>query len=118
MLLPADTVAAYGEANPQARETLAVPKDVVPSVGGLHVELASTAMVGLAEGADYLVTYPYGCAEQRSSAALSLMLAGDLGDAFKLPGIDAPKAKTIAQSTIRELYKFQCDNGGFAFWAG
>jgi uncharacterized protein YfaS (alpha-2-macroglobulin family) len=118
ILAPAETVAAYGEAKPNAQETLSVPKDVVPSAGGLHVELSSTAMVGLAEGASYLVTYPYGCAEQRSSAAMALMLAGDLGEAFALPGIDAKKAKSTAQQTIYELYKFQCSDGGFAFWAG
>lgn len=118
ILAPVETVAAYGEAKPDAREILAVPKDVVPSSGGLHVELASTAMVGLAEGASYLIDYPYGCAEQRSSAAMALMLASDLGEAFALPGIDAKKARGTAQSTIYELYKFQCGDGGFAFWAG
>jgi len=118
ILAPTETVAAYGEAKPNAKETLVVPKDVVPSAGGLHVELASTAMVGLAEGASYLVTYPYGCAEQRSSAAMALMLAGDLGEAFALPGIDTKKAKSTAQQTIYELYKFQCGDGGFAYWAG
>jgi alpha-2-macroglobulin len=118
ILSPSETVAAYGEAKPAAQETLSVPKDVVPSAGGLHVELASTAMVGLAEGASYLVDYPYGCAEQRSSGAMALMLASDLGDAFSLPGIDAKKARSTAQKTIYELYKFQCGDGGFAFWAG
>jgi uncharacterized protein YfaS (alpha-2-macroglobulin family) len=118
ILAPTETVAAYGEAKPDAKETLAVPKDVVPSAGGLHMELSSTAMVGLAEGASYLVDYPYGCAEQRSSAAMALMLASDLGDAFALPGIDAKKAHATAQKTIYELYKFQCGDGGFAFWAG
>jgi len=118
ILAPSETVAAYGEAKPNAQETLVVPKDIVPSAGGLHVELASTAMVGLAEGASYLITYPYGCAEQRSSAAMALMLAGDLGEAFALPGIDSKKAKSTAQQTIYELYKFQCSDGGFAFWAG
>ena len=118
ILAPSETVAAYGEAKPDAKETLVVPKDVVPSSGGLHVELASTAMVGLAEGASYLVDYPYGCAEQKSSGAMALMLAADLGDAFALPGIDAKKAHTIAQATLNELGKFQCGDGGFAFWAG
>jgi uncharacterized protein YfaS (alpha-2-macroglobulin family) len=118
ILAPMETVAAYGEAKPNAQETLAVPKDVVPSAGGLHVELASTAMVGLAEGASYLIEYPYGCAEQRSSAAMALMLASDLGDAFALPGIDARKARATAQKTIYELYKFQCSDGAFSFWAG
>ena len=69
-------------------ETLTIPTGVVPGFGGLHVELASTAMVGLGEGARYLVEYPYGCAEQRGSRALALLLAADLGDAFTLPGID------------------------------
>ncbi len=118
ILTPTETVAAYGEAKPDAQETLVVPKDVVPSAGGLHVELSSTAMVGLSEGASYLIDYPYGCAEQRSSAAMALMLASDLGDAFAIPGIDAKKAHGIAQKTIYELYKYQCGDGGFAFWAG
>jgi uncharacterized protein YfaS (alpha-2-macroglobulin family) len=118
ILAPSETVAAYGEAKPNAQETLSVPKDVVPSAGGLHVELASTAMVGLSEGASYLVDYPYGCVEQRSSAAMALMLASDLGDAFALPGIDAKKAHAIAQKTIYEIYSFQCGDGGFVFWYG
>ncbi|HEV2721843.1 MAG TPA: MG2 domain-containing protein, partial [Thermoanaerobaculia bacterium] len=116
VLTPPETVAAYGEANPTAKETLEVPKDV--AAANLHVELASTAMVGLSEGAQYLIEYPYGCAEQRSSAAMATMLAGDLGDAFALPNLDAKKAHSIAQTTIYELYKFQCGDGGFSFWPG
>jgi uncharacterized protein YfaS (alpha-2-macroglobulin family) len=118
LLNPTETVAAYGEANPDAKETLEVPRDVVPSIGGLHVEMASTAMVGLAEGAEYLVTYPYGCAEQRASGAMALMLTSDLGDAFALPGIDAKKGRATAQQTIYELSKYQCSDGGFAYWPG
>ena len=35
----------------RATETLTIPAGVVPGFGGLHVELSSTAMVGLGEGA-------------------------------------------------------------------
>ena len=35
-----------------------MPAGVVPGFGGLHVELSSTALVGLGEGARYLVEYP------------------------------------------------------------
>jgi uncharacterized protein YfaS (alpha-2-macroglobulin family) len=118
LLSPTETVAAYGEAKPTATEKLEVPTDVVPSVGGLHVELSSTAMVGLAEGAQYLVDYPYGCAEQRASGAMALMLTSDLGDAFALQGIDAKSGRTQAQATIKDLYNFQCGDGGFAYWPG
>src|SRR5207244_8855028 len=38
VLTPPETVAAYGEAKPSAKETLEVPKDVAPTAGGLHIE--------------------------------------------------------------------------------
>jgi uncharacterized protein YfaS (alpha-2-macroglobulin family) len=121
LLVSPETVAAYGEAtdgNATATETLTVPASVVPGLGGLHVELSSTAMVGLGEGARYLVEYPYGCAEQRGSRTLALVLASDLGDAFSLPGMDTAKMRPSAQQNLKDLEKFQCSNGGFTYWAG
>src|SRR5207244_975543 len=114
-----EVVAAYGQTRDQAHETLELPAGVVPAFGGLHVDTASTALVGLGEGARYLVEYPYGCAEQRSSAALALLLAADLGDAFRLPGIDPPRFQGVVRDTLKELEAFQCaESGGFSFWKG
>ena len=116
-----ETVAAYGEAagaTTSARETLTLPSGVVPGFGGLHLEIASTALVGLGEGARYLVEYPYGCAEQKGSRALALLLAADLGDAFALPGMDTSAMKPAVQSTLKELERYQCESGGFAYWPG
>src|SRR5947209_14639258 len=45
-------------------------------------------------------------------------LIGDLGDAFKLPGVDAAGAKKRSQTTVYELYKYQCSDGGFSYWPG
>ncbi|HUP47336.1 MAG TPA: alpha-2-macroglobulin family protein, partial [Thermoanaerobaculia bacterium] len=118
VLVSPETVAAYGEARPVARETIELPSRVVPGFGGLRVEIASTQLAGLAEGARYLVEYPYGCAEQRASATLALILASDLGGAFHLPGIDAAKTREVAQTNLRVLEQFQCGDGGFAFWPG
>ncbi|HEX8619500.1 MAG TPA: alpha-2-macroglobulin family protein [Thermoanaerobaculia bacterium] len=118
VLVSPETVAAYGEAKPAASEAFELPQNAVPGFGGLRVDMSSTAMVGLAEGARYLVEYPYGCAEQRASKSLALMLAADLGEAFALPGIDAAKAKPAVQSSLLELSKFQCGDGGFSFWPG
>ena len=113
-----ETVAAYGEAAPDARQTLVVPPGIVPGLGGLHLELSSTALVGLGEGARYVVEYPYGCVEQRASRTFVLATASDLGDAFKLSGIDARLLRSEAQKSLVELEKFQCPSGGFAFWPG
>ncbi len=121
VLASPETVASYGEASnadAPGSETLTVPAGVVPGFGGLRVELSSTAMVGLGEGARYLVEYPYGCAEQRGSRAIALLLAADLGDAFSLPGVDTAKMRPVVQQTLKELEKYQCSSGGFAYWPG
>ena len=122
VLVSPETVSAIGqadEANPTASETLVLPAGVVTTFGGLHVELASTALVGLGEGARYLVEYPYGCAEQRGSRTLALLLSADLGEAFRLPGIAPARIRATAQSALKELQQFQCDgSGGFAYWPG
>src|SRR5262249_6000530 len=111
------TVAAYGQASPDAKEQLTLPQGVVPGFGGLHLELSSTALVGLSDGAQYLLDYPFGCAEQRSSRTLALLLAADLGDAFKLSGFPTDLKKDV-QHAVTELERFQCPSGGFAFWPG
>jgi uncharacterized protein YfaS (alpha-2-macroglobulin family) len=119
ILASPETVAAYGQTTDGvAAETLTIPQGVVPGFGGLHVEMASTALVGLGEGARYLVEYPYGCAEQRGSRALAMLLAADLGDAFSLPGMDTAKMRPAVQTTLKQLERFQCPNGGFAYWPG
>jgi uncharacterized protein YfaS (alpha-2-macroglobulin family) len=121
LLVSPETVAAYGEAtdaNRSATETLEIPDGIVPGFGGLHLEMSSTAMVGLGEGARYLVEYPFGCAEQRGSRTLALVLAAHLGDAFSLPGIDTAKMRPSAQQNLKDLEKFQCADGGFSYWAG
>jgi uncharacterized protein YfaS (alpha-2-macroglobulin family) len=113
-----ESVAAYGEASPDASQPFAMPTGIVPNVGGLHLELASTALVGLGEGARYVVEYPYGCLEQRASRTFVLATAADLGAAFKLPGIDARDIRPRVQSSLRDLEAYQCPSGGFAFWPG
>jgi alpha-2-macroglobulin len=121
VLVSPETYSAIGEAgaaSATATESLKLPPDVVKTFGGLHVDLASTALVGLGEGARYLVEYPYGCAEQRGSRALALLLSADLGEAFKLPGIEPAQLRPTVQSTLRELERFQCEDGGFAYWPG
>ena len=119
VLASPETVAAYGVATDAASsEAITLPAGVVPGFGGLHVELASTALAGLGEGARYLVEYPFGCAEQRGSRTLAMALATDLGEAFSLPGIDRATLRPVAQQSLRDLEKYQCGNGGFAYWPG
>jgi uncharacterized protein YfaS (alpha-2-macroglobulin family) len=113
-----ETVAAYGQTQSSASESLKMPGGVVPGFGGLSVEMSSTALVGLGEGARYLVEYPYGCAEQRASRTFAMLLAADLGGVFTMPGIDPVALKPRAQEELNGLRDFQCASGGFAYWSG
>jgi uncharacterized protein YfaS (alpha-2-macroglobulin family) len=113
-----ETVAAYGEAAPDSRQPFEMPAGIVPGFGGLRLEVSSTALVGLGEGARYVVEYPFGCAEQRASRAFVMAVASDLGEAFRLPGIDAKDLRARVQASLTELETYQCPSGGFAFWPG
>jgi uncharacterized protein YfaS (alpha-2-macroglobulin family) len=115
---PTESVAAYGQAAPDATQTLVIPNGVLPGIGGLRLEVSSTALVGLAEGARYVVEYPYGCVEQQASRAFVLAMAAELGDAFKLPGVDTRNLRPRVQTVLNDLEKYQCPSGGFGFWPG
>jgi uncharacterized protein YfaS (alpha-2-macroglobulin family) len=118
ILVSPETMAAYGQTDGVASETLALPARAVPGFGGLSVEMSSTALTGLGEGARYLLEYPYGCAEQKGSRALALVLAADLGSAFRMQEVNPAQVRPLAQSTLREIETFQCSSGGFAYWPG
>jgi alpha-2-macroglobulin len=115
---PIVTVAAYGDTMGRAVETLAVPRDVSRTAGGLTVTLASTALAGLGESRRFLDDYPYECAEPLASRALAQLLAADLGEAFGTGG-DAPPAalREEAFATLASLSRFRCHDGGYALFA-
>ncbi len=113
-----ETTAAFGDTIDRQTERLSIPAGVLPVSGGLNVELASTALVGLGEGARYLADYPYYCAEQKASAALALALAADLGNAFSMGRIAPADYRKRATELLNDLPRYQCGDGGFGYWPG
>jgi hypothetical protein len=110
--------AAYGDTIDRATERIALPSGAVAG-SGLTVDLASTAMVGLGGGAQYLVDYPYGCAEQQASRVLALLFDAEVDGAFRLSSADATERRRRAAEAVDRLFDFQCaQNGGFSLWPG
>jgi hypothetical protein len=110
--------AAYGDTLDRAVERLALPPGAV-SGSGFTVDLASTALVGLGEGARYLRDYPYECAEQKASRALAQLLDAEIRGAFGLSDGDPEALRDAALRAVDELFTFQCQNsGGFSLWPG
>ena len=111
-----ETSAAFGDTTDRATQAFEVPAGVLAGTGGLSIDWASSAMVGLGTGARYLVDYPYGCAEQKASAAMAFLLAADLGQAFSLGDINPNDYRARATRLLQDLPRFQCGNGGFGLW--
>ena len=105
-----------GATTSAVRQGVARLGDLLPSVGGLEVRLASTALTGVEDGVEQLVRYPYGCLEQQSSRVLALTAALVLGKRFKLelPGEPAE----MIRAGLRNLLAMQHSDGGFGYWPG
>ena len=113
-----ETIAAYGDTTDRADELILLPRGVVPTRGGLTIDLSSTALVGLGESARFLDTYPYDSAEQKASRALALLLANDLGGAFAIPDMAPTDYRAQGVAALSDLYHYQCGDGAFALWPG
>ncbi|HEX7665252.1 MAG TPA: alpha-2-macroglobulin family protein, partial [Polyangiaceae bacterium] len=112
--LSLEAVALYGETKDASGEKLGDLKSMRDDVGGLEVTLASTAMVGLQDGVDQLLDYPYGCTEQLTSRMVPFVAAESLG---KDGAITLPKnLKATIDDAIGKIVKNQGDDGGFGYW--
>ena len=118
-----ETVAAAGQViasagGAQEVEQIVPPAGVVPDQGGLELTTASSALVGLQNGVDYLVEYPYGCLEQRSSRLRALVMLNDLRDQFPLPSLAGEKFKQSITAEMSRIRNYLTPDGGLGYWEG
>ncbi len=112
--LSLEAVALYGETKSAVGEKLGDLKAMRDDVGGLDIKVASSALVGLDDGVDQLLDYPYGCTEQLTSRMVPFVAAASLGTDGS---IQLPKnLPSIVNDAIGKIVKNQLDDGGFGFW--
>jgi len=83
-------------------------------VGQLDVRVASTALVGLGDGIEQLIEYPYGCTEQLTSRLVPLVPLRQLASEFKIPL--PPKVDLATDEAIAKILLNQRPDGGFGYW--
>jgi uncharacterized protein YfaS (alpha-2-macroglobulin family) len=109
-----EAVALDGATKAEIAEKMGDLSTLRDDVGGLSVDTASTALVGLDAGAQQLIEYPYGCTEQLTSKLVPLValrgLSKDFG--FALPS----NADEVAEATVAKILTHQRGDGGFGFW--
>ncbi len=110
-----ETVATSNVTEKESVEVLRHPADAEPGLGKVKATLASSALVGLQEGAQFLLEYPYGCLEQQMSRTLPIVVGADLVETFGLGSMKDLKA--VAQKALDNLPAYQHPSGGYRYWS-
>jgi uncharacterized protein YfaS (alpha-2-macroglobulin family) len=134
-----EVMATSGVTRGTVTEKILVPPTVIPDRGGLAVSLRASLAMAITPYLRGLIEYPYGCAEQKSSALIALLyarqLAGVHGEPFfdrvasswvksklnDVPTWDIKKKILDAriEDTIQDLIdNYQNGDGGIQYWEG
>lgn len=73
---------------------------------------SSLAPINVEDHIKRLTRYPYGCLEQRTSAAIAMLFKPDL---LKLNEIEKNYSKTVVNDLINDLYRFS-NTEGYGLW--
>jgi uncharacterized protein YfaS (alpha-2-macroglobulin family) len=109
--------ADYGMTDSSVLQKIEPPKDALTGYGGLELSFGSTAMSGLEDAVEYLVTYPYECAEQTASRIVPIFALGKILDDFPIAEThDRALRDTLGKDGIARLLTHQLYDGGFGYW--
>jgi uncharacterized protein YfaS (alpha-2-macroglobulin family) len=88
--------------------------------GRIVVRLANSRLGELAEAAQHLLKYPYGCVEQTSSSLLPWVLCWPRREALRAVDGFKSDAEMLAaiQHGLHRLELMQQESGGLAYWPG
>lgn len=87
----------------------------IAGTGAASLEMSNVAQVNFTERIRWLIQYPYGCAEQTTSATfaqLYLPKVVSLNDELKA------RTESNVKEGIRKLPRYQTSDGGFLYWPG
>jgi len=97
---------------------LAVPDFARAGSAAVEIVTSPSLLASLAPGIESLLEYPYGCAEQKTSRLIPMVVLGDLIAQLGIRGFDPRKHRARLEDTLAELEQHQSDNGGFGLWVG
>lgn len=113
-----EVVSASGILEKNVTETLEIPEGIMSNVGQVDVSVQPNIGNGLQTGLEYLVQYPYGCSEQKTSGLLANLIYEELsklkvtkGDPTRLED-----ARRHVRDTVKLLISMQRGDGGWSFW--
>ena len=98
------------------RQTLTIPSDWFPGTRRANIVLSGLPSVSLADAANFLVTYPYGCLEQTISSGWALLSQPALVARIDPQLATREQLEYAIQSRLMRLQAMQYYNGSFSSW--
>ncbi len=123
VLYPAPLLKEHHHLVLEAGESLETAALLAPELAGstrgsLTLEYATSPLLHLSGTFDYLLSYPYGCTEQRSSALLPWLYHAQLAPYCpQLGQTDAAEAQDVVARGIAALLARQQKDGGLSYWS-
>ena len=107
---------AAGQVNQIMTETFTLPLNAVTEATKLEVRLAPSLALGVLNGLDELIDYPYGCVEQTMSRLLPSAVAAKAYADLGLPNPKAEDLPKIVTQGLQKIYGFQHSDGSWGWF--
>lgn len=113
---PQESTALFSSTDKTTKESIKIPEHSLLEESIINFHAAASALYGLKGSVDYLTNYPYLCLEQRLSSILPYTVGHNVIVDFNLSEMDKKEIKEFIQNTIKDIYSYQKENGGFGLW--
>ncbi len=106
------------EVSPASPLVMRLGEGLLAQGGRVDVVAGGSPQIKLAGALDYLVGYPYECAEQTASRLAALLALPDLLALSRPGSITREDAGKMAENCLTRLAALQNANGGYRMWPG
>lgn len=111
-----ESVVLYGETSDEASEHFGDWAHVRPDDGALDLKVSATALVGLDDGVEQILRYPYEDTEQHATRLGALVGLPDLLKDFRV--VLPSDVGLLVQEEVADLLAAEQPDGSFAAWPG
>jgi hypothetical protein len=115
---PPITLTGNGVVKAGSPAIFSFPGDWIPETTEFEITLSSFPAAQFARSLQYLLRYPYGCAEQTTSRIFPLLYFDDMAKIVEPELFSAGSADYFIKEGITKLENMQMPSGEFAFWIG
>lgn len=108
----------YGVIEPGKKSEISLANNYIPSSVASRLIIARSPVVQFSDQLQYLLDYPYGCAEQTISTAFPQLYYADLVKQIKNKPGGVVNISVNIRAAISRLQTMQRYNGSLAYWPG